>query len=275
MRTPASDSTEIGDSAVPSAPNGLADDGRSRDFVQSLERGLAVITSFSRDHPSQTLSEVAAATGVSRATARRFLHTLLELGYVGRNGSRFFLRPRVLRLGYAYLSSQSIWEHAQDHIRKLADEVHDFCGAGILDETEVVYVLRVSPRRFMTTNIAVGTRLPAYCTSIGRVLLAELPPEALDAYFKSARFPRLTERTIVDPKQLRATLREVKQQGWALDDQEWELGVRSIAAPVFDVNGTAAGAISVVVLTSRCSLDTLLDEFLPKLRHAADAVSAA
>src|SRR5450755_3184223 len=227
MRTRTIDPAEIGTGEDPRGV--VAEAGRSRDFVQSLERGLAVITSFSRDRPAQTLTEVAAATGVSRATARRFLHTLYELGYVGRNGAKFFLRPRVLRLGYAYLSSQSIWEHAQDHIKLLADEVHDFCGAGILDETEVVYVLRVSPRRFMTTNIAVGTRLPAYCTSLGRVQLAELPREALDGYFKSARFPRLTERTIVDPEQLRATLLQVKEQGWALDDQEWEIGVRSIA----------------------------------------------
>jgi IclR family transcriptional regulator, pca regulon regulatory protein len=259
----------------PPAKPRLGGGPRPRDFVQSLERGLAVISSFSRERPSQTLSEVAAATGVSRATARRFLHTLDDLGYVGRNGAKFFLRPRVLRLGYAYLSSQSIWDGAQDHLRSLADQVRDFCGAAILDETQVVYVLRVSPNRILSTNIAVGTRLPAYCTSNGRVLLAGLAADALADYLDTVELARLTERTIVDRERLRAELEAVREQGWALDDQEWELGMRSIAAPVRDVNGTVAGAINIVTLASRVSLDTLLGEFLPLLRQTADAISAA
>src|SRR4051812_1726113 len=159
------------------------------DFVQSLERGLAVIRAFDADHPQLTLSEVARATDLTRAAARRFLLTLVELGYVSTDGKQFSLRPRVLELGYAYLSSQSLPEIAAPHLESLVSQVHESSSVSVLDGHEVVYVARVPTKRIMTVTIAVGTRFPAYATSMGRVLLAAKPDEALDAYLDGLQMP--------------------------------------------------------------------------------------
>ena len=168
----------------------------SQTYVKSLERGLAVIRAFDADHTEMRLSEVAQATGLTRAAARRFLLTLVELGYVRLDDGRFSLRPRVLDLGYSYLSGLSFQEIAQPHMESLVHEVNESFSISVLDDIEVVYVIRVPTRRIMTITLAVGTRLPAYATSMGRVLLASLPPEELEARLRKIELRRLTPHTV-------------------------------------------------------------------------------
>ena len=246
--------------------------GRPPEFVQSLERGLAVIRSFSRERPSQTLAEVARATGMTRAAARRFLITLEHLGYVTSYGRVFTLRPSVLQLGYAYLSTFSLAEVAQDHLEILAETLHESCSASVLDNQDVVYVARASTNRIMTIGLAVGARLPAYCTSMGKVLLAALDDEVLDRYLSSVELSTRTSRTISDASVLRAEVLKVRDQGWCLIDQELEDGVRSVAVPVHDAGGRVIAAINTSAHATRVNLATLRDDFLPALRQCARAI---
>src|SRR5437867_3325001 len=181
---------------------------RHSEFVQSLERGLSVIKVFSQERRSLTLSEVADLAGLTRAAARRFLITLRDLGYVQSDGRLFSLRPRVLELGYSYLASLPIWEVAKPHLEELADQVRETASASVLDGTEIVFVARVEARRIMSMNLGVGSRLPAWATAMGRVLLAGLPAAQLDGYFKQVNLQPLTERTVTDPKKLRKIVRE-------------------------------------------------------------------
>jgi len=234
--------------AGPAAPGS---GGRRTDFVQSLDRGLAVIRCFSSEHPSLTLSEVAERTGLTRAAARRFLLTLQELGYVGSSGRQFSLRPRVLALGYAYLSSFSVAQIAQPHLEDLTEELHESCSVSVLDGDDIVYVARASANRIMTIALTVGTRLPPYPTSMGRVLLAALPEAELDAHLSRARLRKLTEHTVDDPGQLRAILADVRAKGWAAVDQELEAGVRSIAVPIRDSSGRVVAAINASAHAAR------------------------
>src|SRR5436305_9940505 len=176
------------------------------DFVQSLERGLAVIRAFDAEHRELTLSEVARSTGLTRAAARRFLLTLVKLGYVNFSQGRFSLRPRVLELGYAYLSSLSLPEVAQPHMEALVARVNESCSISVLDELDVVYVVRVPTRRIMSITLAVGTRLPAYATSMGRVLLAALTDDELDRRLARADLRPLTARTVTERSVLRRIL---------------------------------------------------------------------
>src|SRR3954470_7163384 len=206
--------------------------GRSPDFVQSLERGLAVIRAFDAEHPELTLSEVARATGLTRAAARRFLLTLVDLGYVHTDGRRFALSPRVLDLGYAYLSGLGLPDIAEPHLERLAAEVRESSSVSVLDGDDIVYVARVPTSRIMRVAINVGTRFPAHATSMGRVQLAGLPEAGLDAYLARAELRPLTSRTLTDPDALRAELARIRAQGWALVDQELEEGLRSVAAPI-------------------------------------------
>ena len=209
----------------------------AEEFVQSLARGLQVITAFNGDRPRMTLSEVAVATGLSRATARRFLHTLVELGYVRTDGRLFELTPHVLRLGTAYLSGLGLPQLAQPHLERLSAEVGESTSAAVLDGTEIVYVARVSTRRIMTVGITVGTRFPAFATSMGRVLLAYQRADELDDYFLAADLRPPTPRTVHTEAELRPLLAGVAEQGWAEVDQELEIGLYSLAAPVRDATG--------------------------------------
>ena len=228
---------------------------RDTDFVQSLERGLAVICAFDRDHAELTLSEVAATTGVTRATARRFLLTLERLGYVRSDGRFFSLTPRVLELGYAYLSSLSLPEVAEPHLEALVAEVNESSSVSVLDGGDVVYVARVPVSRIMTVAISVGTRFPAYATSMGRVLLAGLEPADLDAYLDTVRLGRLTTRTVASVAGLRTELTRVRTQGYAIVDQELEEGLRSVAAPIRDRSGRVVAAVNVSTHAARSSLE--------------------
>ena len=196
--------------------------GRNPDYVQSLERGLAVIRAFGAESPELRLSDVARATGLTRAAARRFLLTLVKLGYVRQDGNFFSLRPRVLELGYAYLSVLSLPEVAQPHMEALVGEVNESSSIAVLDDLDIVYVARVPTQRIMTITIAVGTRLPAYATSMGRVLLAGLPSEALEECLERVEIEPLTPMTVPDPDALRDRIERVRNAGWAAVDQELE-----------------------------------------------------
>lgn len=248
------------------------DRGIGTDFVQSLERGLAVIRAFDAEHPELTLSEVARVAGLTRASARRFLRTLAELGYVRSNGRLFALRPRVLELGYAYLSSLSLHEVAQPHLERLASLLRESSSVSVLDADDVVYVARVPTRRIMTITISVGTRFPAYATSMGRVLLAGQSDEWLDGYFATVELRRLTARTVTDAPALRAELLQVREQGWAFVDEELEEGLRAIAAPINDLSGRVIAAVNVSSPVSRGSADLVRSEFLPHLLAAARGI---
>jgi len=245
---------------------------RASDFVQSLERGFAVVRAFDAEHPEMTLSEVARATGLTRATARRFLRTLVELGYMRTDGRVFALRPRILELGYAYLSSLTLPEVAQPHLERLVAEVHESSSISVLDGDDVVYVARVPTRRIMTVAISVGTRFPAYATSMGRVLLAGQADEWLDDYLATVKLQALTRRTITEAAALRAEIARVRSQGWALVDQELEDGLRSIAAPIRDAGGVVTAAVNVSAPARRGDSSTIRRELLPRLLDTARVI---
>ena len=244
---------------------------RGPDFVQSLERGLAVIRAFDATHSALTLSEVAAATGVTRAAARRFLLTLAELGYVRSDGRYFSLTARVLELGYAYLSSLTLPEVAEPHLEALVAQVNESSSMSVLDGTDIVYVARVPVSRIMRVAISVGTRFPAYATSMGRVLLASLPDGELDKLLAEVKLERLTGRTVESSAVLRTELARVRSQGWALVNQELEEGLRAIAAPVRDQTGAVVAAVNVSAHATR-TLESMRRDLLPPLLVATAAI---
>jgi IclR family pca regulon transcriptional regulator len=247
---------------------------RDTTFVQSLDRGLAVIRAFDAEHPRLTLSDVARRTGLTRAAARRFLLTLERIGYVRSDERYFSLRPRVLELGYAYLSGLALAEVAQPHVEALVAKVEESSSVCVLDGDEVVYVVRVPTRRIMSVVIAVGTRFPAYATSMGRVLLAGLPDAELDAYLGRVEPQQLSPRTITDRRRLREELERVRSDGYATVDQELEDGLRSAAAPIRDASGRVVAAVNVSVHTSRMSLEQLDEQLVPPLLETAAQISA-
>ena len=247
---------------------------QSSDYVQSLERGLAVIRAFDAEHRELALSEVARSTGLTRAAARRFLLTLVKLGYVNYSNGRFSLRPRVLELGYAYLSSLSLPEVALPHMEALVAQVNESCSISVLDDTDVVYVARVPTRRIMSITLAVGTRLPAFVTSMGRVLLAGLPEAELEERLARIEIVPLTSRTVRDKQELRDMLAAVRRQGYAATDQELEEGLRSVAVPLRGGSGAVTAALNVSVHASRASMAVLRREFLPLALRTAAAIDA-
>jgi IclR family transcriptional regulator, pca regulon regulatory protein len=247
---------------------------RSADFVQSLERGLLVIRAFDAEHRELGLSEVARISGLTRAAARRFLLTLETLGYVTFSEGRFSLTPRVLELGYAYLSSLSLPEVAQPHMEALVAQVNESSSISVLDDTDVVYVARVPTRRIMSITLSVGTRLPAYATSMGRVLLAALPDAELNELLQRIELRPLSAHTITDPVTLRAVLERVRRQGWAAVDQELEEGLRSLAVPIHDAGGRVIAALNVSVHASRGTMTSLRRDVLPLAQAAARAIEA-
>jgi len=242
-------------------------------YVQSFARGLAVIRSFSAAAPQQTLTEVAQRTGLTRAGARRILLTLEHLGYVTSRGRQFGLTPKILDLGFAYLSSLPLWNLAEPVMEALVEEIKESCSAAVLDGADIVYVLRVPTHKIMSINLGIGSRLPADCTSMGRVLLAELDAEALDALL--ARHPLVahTARTITDPVRLRAELAQVRRQGWCLVDQELEEGLVSLSAPIRGRAGRAIAAMNVSGQVVRTSPQQMVERFLPRLSQAAAQIS--
>jgi len=248
---------------------------RGTDFVQSLERGLAVIRAFDGEHPALTLSEVSRRTGLTRAAARRFLLTLVELGYVHHDGREFMLRPSVLNLGFAYLSSMGLSEVAMPHMETLVANVEESSSMSVLDGGDVVYVARVpTRRRIMTVAIAVGTRFPAYATSMGRVLLAGLSSAELDAAMTKVEFTRFTDTTVSNEAELRQVVEATRDCGYSIVDQELEHGLRSAAAPVRDESGHVIAAVNVSVHASRATIDEIEARIVPPLLEAVQRIGA-
>ncbi|WP_406170268.1 IclR family transcriptional regulator C-terminal domain-containing protein [Streptomyces sp. NBC_00996] len=260
--------------AEPGAASGLATwtgafkQELGREFVESLARGLTVVTAFGEGRAELTLTEVAQATGLARATARRALITLEHLGYVTAHDRVFRLTPRVLGLGFPPLSRTSLSDIAAPHLTELSQRLHDSVSLAILTGDEIQYTARVSTSRIMSVNIAVGTRLPAYATSLGRVLLAGLP---------EARLPELlpqTTRTLTDPERLRAELDRVRDAGYALVDEELEEGLRSVAVPVRERHGRVVAAVNVAMHSSRRTPEECVRDVLPELRATAGRIEA-
>ncbi|WP_194396835.1 IclR family transcriptional regulator domain-containing protein [Microbacterium atlanticum] len=253
---------------------------RSNDTVQSLARGLAVIRAFDAEHPELTLSEVARRAGITRAAAGRFLRTLEHLGYVrgsaasGAVGRGFALTPRVLELGFSYLSALSIPEVVQPHLERLSREVDESVSAAVLDGADIVYIARVPTRRIMSVRITIGTRFPAFATSMGRVLLAGMTDAARDAVLEASALPSFTERTLTRADALRAELDRVRAQGWALVDGELEPGLRSVAVPLHDRRGDVVAAVNVSTSATRDTVEHVVAEYLPPLRRTAAAIDA-
>ena len=266
----------VADSLAASAPEQAAEPSSPRPgdtYVQSFARGLGVIRSFSASAPQQTLSEVAQRTGLTRAGARRILLTLEGLGYVQSQGRQFSLTPRILDLGFAYLSSLPLWNLAEPVMERLVEEVKESCSAAVLDGPDVVYVLRVPTHKIMSINLGIGSRLPAFCTSMGRTLLAELDGAALDKLLREHPPTQRTERTITDVRTLKAELAAVRKQGWCLVDQELEEGLVSLSAPIRDRAGRAIAAMNISGQVNRTSPAFMVEHFLPKLRAAAGEIS--
>lgn len=246
----------------------------SSEFVQSLARGLGVIRAFDAEHPSLTLSDVARRTDLTRAAARRFLHTLQTLGYVRSDGRAFALTPKVLELGFSYLSALSLPEVVQPHLEALSREVDESVSAAVLAGAEVVYVARVPTRRIMSVRITIGTRFPAYATSMGRVLLAALPDAAVADILTLLPPEPLTDRTLTDPEALAAELVRVRAQGWSLVDGELEPGLRSVAAPVRDRTGTVVAAVNISTSATRDTVDRVRETYLRALLATTRAIEA-
>ncbi|MEQ1698654.1 MAG: IclR family transcriptional regulator C-terminal domain-containing protein [Ilumatobacteraceae bacterium] len=246
---------------------------RSGEFVQSLDRGLAVLRSFNHDRPAMTLADAARATGLTRATARRLLHTLVEIGYVTTDGKLFELTPKVLDLGYAYVSSLHLSDIAQPFMESLSTQVHESVSAAVLDGNQIVYVARVNTQRIMTISLSIGSRLPALWTSMGRVILANLPPHDLQRFFDQVPMEPPTGRALATKAELLDELAVVRQQGYALLDQELEEGVRSVAAPLCDRTGKVLAGMNVSAHAGRVTLKELRGEILPRLLDTAAEIN--
>lgn len=242
-------------------------------YVQSLARGLEVIRTFSAASPRQTLSEVAERAGLTRAGARRILLTLQTLGYVHHDGRLFQLTPRMLDLGFAYLSSLPFWNLAEPVMESLVAEVKESCSAAVLDGTDIVYVLRVPTQKIMRINLGVGSRLPAYCTSMGRMLLASLPDDELRQRLQASAPVARTQSTVVDIDQLMDRIAQVRQRGWALVDQELEEGLISMAAPIKDRQGKTLAALNISGQANRSNAQVMQDTMLAPLLSAAQTIS--
>jgi IclR family pca regulon transcriptional regulator len=242
-------------------------------FMTSLARGLAVVRAFSDSRKPQTIAQISQKTGIPRAAVRRCLFTLQQLGYVDAELNNFSLRPKVLTLGYSYLSSTPLTVSSQPYLNAISRDLGESCSIAVLDDGEVLYVARSAASRVMSVALNTGSRLPAYCTSLGRVMLAYLPPDELEAYLARTKLRAMTENTVVNQKRLREILAGVRQDGYAINDEELELGLRSIAVPVRGASGTVLAALNVGAQAARVSVKQLQQEFLPVLLRGAQELS--
>lgn len=244
------------------------------DFIEALARGLDVIRAFQPRRPVMPLSEVAAATGLARPTARRILLTLAELGYVRQGESGFALTPKVLELGVAYIRSTGLWEVARPHMERLVERTNESCSIAQLDGSDIVYVARVAVPKIVTLSVQIGTKFPALQTSLGKVQLAALTPAELEEVLKQPTRSGLTPRWQPDQAERDAELRDVRARGWAMTDEQLAPGIRSIAAPLRDGNGTVVAGLNVNCHAAETSLEFMLDHHLPLLLQAAGDISA-
>ncbi len=241
----------------------------NRDFVQSLERGLAILQAFDADTPIMSLSEAAARTGMTRAAARRFLLTLVELKFVGSDGKRFWLRPTVLDLGYRYLAGQTWWHIAQPIVEELAKATNESCSVCVLDGSEVVYVCRAAVSRIVSVNLTIGSRLPAYCTAMGRAMFSLLPDAEVRVRLDESDIKKLTPSTVTSKRRLLELVSAVRATGYSLLDQELDMGLRALSVPMAIPSDTVVAAVGVSVQANRVSADELVKRHLPALVEGA------
>lgn len=250
-----------------------ADQAADPNFVTALARGLAVIQAFDHVRPRMTLAQVAQIVDLPRAAARRSLLTLKELGYVASDGKLFYLTPATLRLGFSYLASQPLSQIAQPYVNRLRERFQESSSVSVMDSHEIIYIARATAIRILSTALNLGSRLPAYCTSMGRVLLSAMDDEQLDAYFKSVKLIRFTDRTVTGEAELRAILARVKDAGYCIIDQEREIGLRSIAVPVRNRTGSVIAALNISGQAGRLEISHMRAELLPALQETATEIS--
>lgn len=261
------------DESIATGPAGGAmDAGHSRDHVSSLERGLGVMEILAAHPAGLTLTEMAEKAGLTRAGARRFLLTLVATGYATQDSRRFLLSPRLISLARVWLGDSSLWTYAEPFMREVSGALAESCSAAVLSGEDVVYVARVPGRHLVSIALHVGTRLPAHCTSMGRVLLSGLAPDALDAFLSRATIRANTPKTITDRAELARTIVEAGRKGFASVDEELEIGLRSIAVPIRDRSGAIVAAINVSTQSARFSVAEMEREILPHLKRAATGI---
>ncbi|MCW5730341.1 MAG: helix-turn-helix domain-containing protein [Alphaproteobacteria bacterium] len=243
--------------------------------IQSLAKGLAVIRAFGPETPKLTLAEVARATSLTRAGARRVLLTLIAQGYVSMEDRYFRLQPRILELGYAYLASQPWWRPAQKVVEHLANEFDNPVAAGVVDGDAVTYLAHARPSRFEAFVRSVGTKLPVGISAMGRIILADLPDDALAKRLGEIRLFPLTKATLTDHAHLQQAILEARRRGYALIDQELEVGLRSLAVPIRDRGGRVLAAIGVSSSDPGFTMTSFVQRFLEPLRHASQTISAS
>jgi IclR family transcriptional regulator, pca regulon regulatory protein len=252
----------------------MSDQHEPRDLVGSLHKGLDVLSTLAAHPTGMTLTEMAAAAGLTRAGARRLLLTLVASGYAAQEGRRFVLTPRLLGLARQWLDGTSLWTYAEPHMRVVAAELKESCSAAVLSDADVVYVARVAGERIMSVALHVGTRLPAYCTSMGRVLLGGLAEAELKRFLDRAAIQKRTEKTVVDRRELGRMIGKAAAQGFAIVDEELEIGLRSIAVPIRDRSGRMVAAINVSTQSGRFTVAAMRREILPLLLRAAGGIEA-
>jgi IclR family transcriptional regulator, pca regulon regulatory protein len=244
------------------------------DFIEALARGLDVLRAFQPRQPVMSLTSVAAAAGLARPTARRVLLTLEQLGYVRSADRGFELTPRVLELGMSYVLSRNLWDIARPHMERLVSQTHESSSIAQLDGSDIVYVARVAVPKIVALAVTIGTRFPAMQTSLGKVLLAALPPGEAERVLAEPSRSGITPRSQPDAEQRAAALREVRARGWALTDEELAAGIRSVAAPLRDGEGRVIASLNVNAHAAETSVEVLIDKHLPLLLQAAGAISA-
>jgi IclR family pca regulon transcriptional regulator len=255
--------TEAANEAVASDPS----------FMMSLARGLSVLQAFSDQRRSLTIAQISHRTGIPRASVRRCLHTLIKLGYAEADGNNFSLKPKVLTLGYSYLSSTPLTVSAHPYLNHISRTLNESCSLAVLQDDEVLYVGRSATSRIMSVSLTTGSRLPAYCTALGRVMLANLPPHELEGYLERVPLKAMTDKTVVSKTRLKEILAEVRVAGYAMIEEELEIGLRSIAVPVRGASGRVLAALNVGAHAARVSSRKMTEEFLPVLLKGAQDLS--
>ena len=259
-----------------SLDDGAPRPGAERELVHSALRLFEVLKAFRRDQPRMTLTEVAEHSGLTRASARRFLLTLIHAGYAETDGKRFALTPRLLELGHAVMATSSVWDIARPVLAGLSERLGESCYGAVLDGTEVLYVLHIpSARHLINVDLRVGSRTPAYCTSVGRVLLAGLTPAAAERVIAASRPEPRTPKTETSQAKLVEAVDQARDKGWAIVDEELELGLRSLSVPLRGRGGMIVGALNTCGPASRVSLEELRTRFLGELLEAAARIQAA
>ncbi|MCX7322945.1 MAG: helix-turn-helix domain-containing protein [Hyphomicrobiales bacterium] len=267
---------DLDEAVVEGSADALQDRGNpDREIVGSVLKAFDVLRVFSRHKPRMTLSEVAAYAGMSRASARRFLLTFAHAGYMATDGKRFQLTPKLLELSHSVISSASLWDSARPIVAELSEKLGESCYGAVLDGTDVLYVVHIAhSARLVNVGIRVGTRLPAYCTSIGRVLLSGLVDEALEQALSSIKPTAHTVKTVTAKAKLRDIIHETRRVGWSVVDEELEVGLRSVSAPIRSRSGEIIAALNVCGPSARVTPEEMRSRFLPELLEATDRINA-